>query len=106
MKVTEVQVYQLSYQVKKPYANSRHYNRSRGATYVEVKTDSGLVGWGESSEPTAESFVKSPVGGGELARGERSRGFVGVVKAEEERVGVEAFEEFWIAQSVRRFGGI
>ena len=81
---------------------------------VEVNHLTGLetlvfvddVGWGESSEPTAESFVKSPVGGGELARGERSRGVVGVVKAEEERVGVEAFEEFWVHQSVRRFGGI
>lgn len=61
MKVTEVQVYQLSYQVKKPYANSRHFNRSRGATYVEVKTDSGLVGWGESSGSPSKGDLEAHV---------------------------------------------
>ncbi|MEE2753888.1 MAG: mandelate racemase/muconate lactonizing enzyme family protein [Candidatus Latescibacterota bacterium] len=66
MKIIEVNVYDLSYPVKKPFANSRSYSRSRAATVVEVRTDSGLIGWGEGSCPPSaadiERFVvgKSP----------------------------------------------
>ena len=61
MKITEVNVYNLSYPVKKPFANSGSYNRSRRATVIEVKTDSGLIGWGEGSGPPSISDIEQYV---------------------------------------------
>jgi len=58
VKISEVIHYSLSYPVKKPYANSRTYNRSRRITMVEVKTDSGLVGWGESSGTVSDADIE------------------------------------------------
>lgn len=57
MKISEVIVHNLSYPVKKPFANSHTYNRARRATVVEVKTDSGLVGWGEGSGAPASGDI-------------------------------------------------
>ena len=49
MKITDVIAHHLTYKTKHPYANSFMYNRSRSATVIEVRTDNGLVGWGEGS---------------------------------------------------------
>ena len=63
MVISEVKVYNLSYPVKKPYANSHTYNRSRRCTVVEVKTGSGLVGWGEGSgAPSAADIDQYVIG--------------------------------------------
>ena len=49
MKITDVIAHHLTYKTKHPYANSFMYNRSRSATVIEVRTENGLVGWGEGS---------------------------------------------------------
>ena len=61
MKITEVRSYNLSYPVKRPYANSTTFNRRRGATVVEVVTDSGLIGWGEGSGSPSKVDVENHV---------------------------------------------
>lgn len=58
MQIKEVNVYNLSYPTKKPYANSNSYNRARRVTVVEVVTDSGLVGWGEGSGAPARGDLE------------------------------------------------
>jgi D-galactarolactone cycloisomerase len=63
MRITEVNVYNLAYPTKKPFANSGNYNRSRNATVIEVITDSGLIGWGEgSSAPSALDIERCVIG--------------------------------------------
>jgi D-galactarolactone cycloisomerase len=61
VKISEVLVYNLVYPVKAPFANSGSYNRSRRATVVEVRTDSGLSGWGEGSGPPSKSDIEQHV---------------------------------------------
>ena len=61
MKITEVNVYDLVYPVKQPFANSRSWNRSRSAVVVEVKTDNGLIGWGEGSAVPSQRDIENHV---------------------------------------------
>lgn len=48
MKITEINTYALRSPLETPFAFSQGWVRQRGATLVEVITDSGLSGWGEA----------------------------------------------------------
>ncbi len=54
MKITDVITHQLSVKVDEPFTSSRGWVYStRGALVVEVRTDEGLVGWGDCYGPAA-----------------------------------------------------
>jgi len=48
MKIADVRTYCLATTLETPFAYSQGWVKRRGATLVEVTTDSGLSGWGES----------------------------------------------------------
>ncbi len=48
MKIADIRTYCLSTPLETPFAYSQGWVKARGATLVEVITDSGLTGWGES----------------------------------------------------------
>jgi D-galactarolactone cycloisomerase len=48
MKIADIKTYCLSTPLETPFAFSQGWVQARGATLVEVITDSGLSGWGES----------------------------------------------------------
>ena len=51
MKITDVITHNLAYQVKHPYRNCcSGWVHLRPATLVEVRSDNGLVGWGEGGQ--------------------------------------------------------
>lgn len=52
MRVTDVRAYQLRAELDAPFGWSLHATTARQALLVEVKTDEGLVGWGESGSGT------------------------------------------------------
>jgi D-galactarolactone cycloisomerase len=49
MKITKVHTYQLSYPLRRRFANSCVWNRARTACVVAVETDAGITGWGEGT---------------------------------------------------------
>lgn len=54
MKITEVIAHQLLVPVDEPFTSSRGwYYRTKGALVVEIRTDHGLVGWGDCYGPAA-----------------------------------------------------
>ena len=61
MRISRVMVHNLVSPVTIPYRNCCcEWIRSRPATIIEVRTDNGLVGWGEGdgpSEEDVETFV-------------------------------------------------
>ena len=61
MKITEVIEHRLSYPIERPYRNSRFWMRERSARLVEVRTDSGLIGWGEGSGMPSEEVIEKHV---------------------------------------------
>ncbi len=88
MKITDVIVHNLTYKTKHPYANSFMYNRSRSTAVIEVRTDNGLVGWGEGGAPSpgdieAHALGRSPfdyevIYDGLASRGRNARSACGV----------------------------
>ncbi len=48
MKVTEIRGYHLAFPLPEPLANSITVFRTREALLVEVVTDAGVTGWGET----------------------------------------------------------
>ena len=48
MKITDLQVHVLRSPLAEPFAFSQGWVHHRSATLVEVRTDTGLVGWGEA----------------------------------------------------------
>ena len=62
MKITEVVTHKLSFPVQRPYRNSRFWMKARPATLVEVRTDSGLIGWGEGGVPSEEAIANHVIG--------------------------------------------
>ena len=62
MKITEVIEHRLSYPVERPYRNCRFWMKARQATLVEVRTDNGLVGWGEGGLPSEEAIATHVIG--------------------------------------------
>ena len=61
MKITRIRGFHLGYQLPEPLANSIVVFRRREALLVEVTTDDGLVGWGETvaSPYAAAGFIRS-----------------------------------------------
>lgn len=54
MKITEVITHQLLVNVDEPFTSSRGwYYKTKGALVVEIRTDNGLVGWGDCYGPAA-----------------------------------------------------
>jgi D-galactarolactone cycloisomerase len=54
MKITEVITHQLLVNVDEPFTSSRGwYYKTKGALVVEIRTDTGLVGWGDCYGPAA-----------------------------------------------------
>jgi D-galactarolactone cycloisomerase len=51
MKVTEVRAYVLEANLSQPFAYSRAWYSARTSMIVEIRTDQGLVGWGEAYGP-------------------------------------------------------
>lgn len=70
MKVTDVIAHQLSVSVDEPFTSSRGwYYNTKGALLVEIRTDDGIVGWGDCYGPApvnraiVESLLKPSVVG-------------------------------------------
>ena len=62
MRITEVITHNLTYPVKHPYRNCcSEWIHARPASLVEVRTENGLVGWGEGDGPPAPGDVESHV---------------------------------------------
>lgn len=61
MKVTEIRGYHLGYDLPDPVANSNQVLRRREALLVEVVTDAGVSGWGETvpSPDAAAAFLRA-----------------------------------------------
>ena len=56
VKITEVIAHQLLVNVDEPFTSSRGwYYKTKGALVVEIRTDSGLIGWGDCYGPAAVS---------------------------------------------------
>ena len=54
MKITEVITHQLLVNVDEPFTSSRGwYYKTKGALVVEIRTDTGLIGWGDCYGPAA-----------------------------------------------------
>jgi D-galactarolactone cycloisomerase len=54
MKITEVITHQLLVNVDEPFTSSRGWvYKTKGALVVEIRTDTGLVGWGDCYGPAA-----------------------------------------------------
>lgn len=51
MKITEIRAHVLEAQLSQPFAYSRAWYSARTSMIVEICTDQGLVGWGESYGP-------------------------------------------------------
>jgi D-galactarolactone cycloisomerase len=51
MKITKIRTHVLSAPLSQPFAYSRAWYDARMAMIVEIETDDGLVGWGESYGP-------------------------------------------------------
>jgi len=58
MKIEEVNTYILKTKLKEPFSFSQRWFKERTAMLLEVKTDEGLIGWGEAYGP---SEIISPV---------------------------------------------
>ena len=62
MKIIEVITHNLAYRVKQPYRNCcSEWIHIRPATLIEVRTDSGLVGWGEGSGTPSRGDIETHV---------------------------------------------
>jgi len=54
MKITDIITHQLSVKVDEPFTSSRGWiYTTKNALVVEIKTDSGLTGWGDCYGPSA-----------------------------------------------------
>src|SRR3954463_10958132 len=51
MKITAVRAHVLEAKLSEPFAYARAWYATRAAMIVEIETDEGLVGWGESYGP-------------------------------------------------------
>ena len=57
MKISEVITHQLLVNVDEPFTSSRGwYYKTKGALVVEIRTDTGLVGWGDINGTGLGSF--------------------------------------------------
>lgn len=58
VKIVDVKFHRLSYPLEEPFSNSRVWCKARTAGVVEVETDAGHVGWGESVGPLPEPAAR------------------------------------------------
>jgi D-galactarolactone cycloisomerase len=65
MKITEINGFNLSFPLAEPMGNALNLFRKRDALLVQVRTDSGLSGWGEAgnSPHAAAAFIRSRLAG-------------------------------------------
>jgi D-galactarolactone cycloisomerase len=65
MKITEIRGFNLSFPLKEPIGNSLTFFRKRDAFLVQIVTDAGISGWGESgnSPDAAGTFVRARLAG-------------------------------------------
>src|SRR5689334_16360673 len=65
MKITEIRGYHLSFPLKQPLGNSLTFFRKRDALVVQLITDAGVSGWGESgnSPDAAGAFIRARLAG-------------------------------------------
>ena len=61
MKITEIRGYHLAYDLPEPLANSIAVFRTREALLIELRTDAGVTGWGETvaSPHAAAAFLRA-----------------------------------------------
>ena len=57
MKITEVKTYNLSYPLIEPFANARSWSKTRNAGIVEIRTDAGIIGWGEGASTPSQAAI-------------------------------------------------
>ena len=57
MKITEVKTYNLSYPLIEPFANARSWSKTRNAGIVEMRTDAGIIGWGEGASTPSQAAI-------------------------------------------------
>ena len=57
MKITEVKTYNLSYPLVEPFANARSWSKTRNAGIVEIRTDAGIIGWGEGASTPSQAAI-------------------------------------------------
>ena len=67
MKITDLIIHNLAYQAKHPYRNCcSEWVHIRPATLVELRTDNGLVGWGEGGQAPVRSHIENYIIGQNL----------------------------------------
>src|SRR5208283_1392442 len=61
MNITEIRGYHLGYDLPEPAANSNQVLRRREALLIELVTDDGVTGWGETvpSPDAAAAFLRA-----------------------------------------------
>ena len=57
MKITEVKTYNLSYPLVEPFANALTWSKTRNAGIVEIRTDAGIIGWGEGASTPSQTAI-------------------------------------------------
>ena len=64
MKIIEIRGFNLSFPLAEPMGNALNVFRKRDALLIQIRTDSGLSGWGEAgnSPHAAGAFNPRPVG--------------------------------------------
>ena len=65
MKIVEIRGFNLSFPLAEPMGNALNLFRKRDALVVQVRTDTGLTGWGESgnSPHAAAAFIRARLAG-------------------------------------------
>lgn len=65
MKITEIRGFHLSFPLPEPLGNAVTFFRKRDALLVQIVTESGLAGWGESgnSPHAAGAFIRARLAG-------------------------------------------
>ncbi len=57
MKITEVKTYNLSYPLIESFANALSWSKARHAGIVEIRTDAGIIGWGEGTSTPSQAAI-------------------------------------------------
>ena len=73
MKIIEIRGFNLSFPLAEPMGNALNLFRKRDALLIQIRTDSGLSGWGEAgnSPHAAGAFIRARLAGthpGQVAR--------------------------------------